>query len=461
MNSMHILHYIYGMPPYRGGGMIKYALDLIEVEEKMGHTVSIIYPGSIYKRNSRKIKIKREKNYYKTKVYRIKNPLPIPLGNGIKDFEWFMSEHGYAIYFEFLKNMKPDVIHIHSLMGIHGSFFEAAKQLNIRMVYTSHDYFGLCPITTLMKEKQSCMENNWKKCSICCRNAFSTTHLMLDQSIVVQKVLQTWIGKKTLDLLMHFKAKLIQKSDSIEMQKKNAMYINEVEYQKLNGYYKDILKKIDFYHFNSEISKEEFVKRIGKVTYSVIPITNSSCVDRRKKRSYHSPLKVGFLGGNNDFKGFPVLYKSISDLWHENCKILLNTYFGTIEREEIFWKQNRPYKYSELEKIMDENDVILVPSIWKETFGLVVVEALSFGVPVIVSENVGAKIFLERKGEIGKVLKGNLYLEIKKCLREITVDRSILEKWNANICEADFDFSMEKHGKKIVNICYEEKYDEK
>ncbi|MCM1044065.1 MAG: glycosyltransferase [Candidatus Gastranaerophilales bacterium] len=42
-------------------------------------------------------------------------------------------------------------------------------------------------------------------------------------------------------------------------------------------------------------------------------------------------------------------------------------------------------------KIFDETDVLIAPSIWYETFAYTVVEALSYGVPVIVTKNVGAK----------------------------------------------------------------------
>jgi len=41
-------------------------------------------------------------------------------------------------------------------------------------------------------------------------------------------------------------------------------------------------------------------------------------------------------------------------------------------------------------------DVLAVPSSWMETFGMVVLEALSCGVPVIVTEKVGAKDIINR-----------------------------------------------------------------
>lgn len=52
------------------------------------------------------------------------------------------------------------------------------------------------------------------------------------------------------------------------------------------------------------------------------------------------------------------------------------------------------YNYSELETIFENTDVLVVPSVWYETFGYTVLEALSYGVPVIMSDTVGAKDIL-------------------------------------------------------------------
>lgn len=52
------------------------------------------------------------------------------------------------------------------------------------------------------------------------------------------------------------------------------------------------------------------------------------------------------------------------------------------------------YTYEDLESIFDRTDILAVPSIWSETFGFVVLEALSNGVPVIISGTVGAKDIL-------------------------------------------------------------------
>ena len=52
-----------------------------------------------------------------------------------------------------------------------------------------------------------------------------------------------------------------------------------------------------------------------------------------------------------------------------------------------------------------EIDILIVPSKWKESFGLVVLEALSYNVEVYVSENVGAKDLLYRNKIFSNIME--------------------------------------------------------
>ncbi len=72
-------------------------------------------------------------------------------------------------------------------------------------------------------------------------------------------------------------------------------------------------------------------------------------------------------------------------------KFELHIYTNTnVEREYITHKQEG-YPYSQLEEIFDNTDLLIAPSQWYETFGFTVLEALSYGVPVMVTDSVGAK----------------------------------------------------------------------
>ena len=82
---------------------------------------------------------------------------------------------------------------------------------------------------------------------------------------------------------------------------------------------------------------------------------------------------------------------------------------------------------------------------------MVVLEALSYGVPVILSECVGAKdILLEHTGMglIVKPDKGALQDVISKMYRH----REILQKMNQEICDWQTDFSVEKHVGAMIGL---------
>ena len=68
------------------------------------------------------------------------------------------------------------------------------------------------------------------------------------------------------------------------------------------------------------------------------------------------------------------------------------------------------FSQPELKDIFSNADVLVAPSVWYETFGFTVLEALSYGVPVIVSDHVGAKDIV---GEGGILFKSNEYTQLK------------------------------------------------
>ena len=107
----------------------------------------------------------------------------------------------------------------------------------------------------------------------------------------------------------------------------------------------------------------------------------------------------------------------------------LNIFFTPFEVSP-YMKVHGRYNYSDLEKIFDETDILVAPSVWYETFGYTVLEALSYGVPVLISDTVGAKdILADGAGiVIEQMTKEKLLHEIE----QLTPER--LEKMNEEIC---------------------------
>ena len=104
------------------------------------------------------------------------------------------------------------------------------------------------------------------------------------------------------------------------------------------------------------------------------------------------------------------------------------------------------FKQEDLKVIFANTDVLVAPSVWYETFGFTVLEALSYGVPVIVSDRVGAKDIL---GKAGIVIKAGSVEELKNAIKDLTLDRQ------KNMRQAIKDSIEIMDWKKFVKCNYE------
>lgn len=170
---MRILHYFLGFPPYRTGGLTKYAFDLMNSQAEMGEKVAALWPGRMRLFHSG-VSVERKRDVGQIENYELINPLPIPLDEGISSQEIYTKSCDKTVYQSFLSKICPDVIHIHTLMGLHREMIVAASEMGIRTVFTTHDYFGICPKVTLYRQGAACeQDHNCEDCVQCNRHALS------------------------------------------------------------------------------------------------------------------------------------------------------------------------------------------------------------------------------------------------------------------------------------------------
>lgn len=420
---MNILHYSLGFPPFRRGGMTKYCIDLIEQQLKDGHKVSMIWPGRI-KKYGYKIKIKKKMNYkidnlFFCESYEIINPLPISLLNGINNINAFTQKKDELVFKYFLEEKKIEVIHIHTLMGLPKEWIQIAKKLNIKLVYTTHDYFGICPKWGLMYKGKVCEDDlGCTKCVDCNKTALSLKKIKILQSNFY-KYIKEWKIIKALRKQhnTNLYEKLIDNYDENIFSDKEIFKYAE-EYKNLRNYYIYILENMDLIHFNSYNTEKIFNKYFStQKNGQVVSITHSSISDNREVRKYNNKLNIGYLGPITEHKGFFLLKKVCDDIYSEGNKSFRLHIFNQYHTKEDYIIEHKPYKYSELRKIMSYIDVLVVPSLWNETFGFTVLESLSYGVPVIISDKVGAKdLIINNKS--GIVFNGH-FDELKNILLEL------------------------------------------
>lgn len=448
---MNILHYSLGLPPYRTGGLTKYSVDLMINEYKHKNNVILLFPGSFNYISHTKV-IKSDK-YFGIEVYELINPLPVPLVFGIKQPKYFYKKVDKDIYLKFLKDVKPDVIHIHTLMGIHKEFFEAANELNIATIYTSHDYFGLCFRANFINHNGEICSNP-NACENCSFNSYDIKLLHLMQSKIYRKLKDSSVVK---ELRKYKKNSTKSKEVTSTSDSKLNISSSQEEFIKLRNYYLDIFKLINKFHFNSSTAREVF-ERFLHTNGEVISITHSHIKDNRKLKAYtdkEKPLRITYIGPIDVYKGFYLLIEALNELVENNTQNWHLSIFGGVIKsydayDKRFYRFCGKFDHKDLEKIFDDTDVLVIPSIWKETFGFIGLEALSFGVPVIITDNVGFKDIILNKN-VGIIIKPNKD-ELINELENVINNRGILRTMNKNIMNMEFNYLIDQHTREILDF---------
>ncbi|EHA1006160.1 glycosyltransferase family 4 protein [Clostridium perfringens] len=438
---MRILHYSLGLPPYRSGGMTKYVND-IALEQSNYDDVNILFPG-VVKAINKEVKIKYNCNLNGVKVYEIINPLPVSLLNGIKNIDRYIENKDEKVFLEYLKKMKFDIVNIHTFMGLPKEFLQACKKMDIKIVYTTHDYFGICPKVNLLDfENNICSNYNFKKCIKCNVNGNS-----YKKNLVLQSKLYRFLKSiKFLD----------SKKDCIKFLKKRSKKFKEKniketkeDYEILFKYYKEMFLLIDKFIFNSSVTKSVFRKFLD-VDGEIINLTHKSISDNRKRKEYlNKELKISFLGGDKKYKGYDLIINIMKSLNKKGINNIYLNIYGTNKKSKelnsLNIKFNGFYNYSMLNEIFSNTDLLIVPSLCFETYGFVTLEALSYGVPVLITETVGSKDILNNK-ELKKGIICN-YNDIENNIINIYKNRNILKEFNRNILSDSFDFDITTHCK--------------
>lgn len=419
---MKILHYFLGFPPYRSGGLTKYAFDLMGAQVDDGNEVVALWPGKIIRYGTNPI-IKKRKNFFGIVNYELINPLPISLDEGISQFEVYTSPCNQQIYTSFLLKESPDVIHLHTLMGIHKEFISAAVNLKIKTVYTSHDYFGLCPKVTLFRYDTCCDDDDGcRNCVQCNSKALSLMQIQIMQSPLYRILKDTLFIRK---MRSHHRSNFIAEERIPNMSNTNVGELAE-KYRSLRAYYVEMYETIDLIHFNSTLAESIFKRYINPKESVVVSITHKDIMDNRNNPHVDSTkLRILFLAPAKPYKGFEVLKNALDELWNKGMKNFELRVFSPVAAASPYMVIKKDgFSHVELSDIFANVDVLIAPSVWYETFGFTVLEALSYGVPVIVSDHVGAMDLVDNPQMIIAANDvGKLMALISEMLKSIETDR--------------------------------------
>lgn len=423
---MKVLHYSLGFPPFRSGGLTKYCTDLMLSQKERGHEVALLWPGEINRIKA--FSIKRRRDVLGLKSFEVINPLPVPYDEGVKAVQPYIAKRDPDVYLHFLELYEPDVLHVHTIMGAAEGLFETAHDLGVRMVFTTHDYFPVCPRVSLYRNGSRCIEEkSCLDCPQCNAEGLGHRQIALLQS-PAYRIFKDHAAMRTLRSRHRLGVAERQFDDSPESMPQSSVE----DYRILRQRNIRILSRFDVIHANSSIAAAIYRHYLPQSKIEVVPVTHRDMhkVNPSTGRDMSGCWQIGYLGPASDAKGYYLLLESLRSLWEKGVKFELSVY-GAFKHTEPFLKVHPRYGYAEIDSVFERMDVLVVPSVWPETFGFTVMEALCHGVPVVVSENVGAKDILDDGfGAIFPPRPADCEAAIASCL-----DKDALESMRGSIAE--------------------------
>lgn len=415
----------------------------------MGHDVLMLWPGTYWAKNN-KVAFRTHKPFChdgeSIGSIELVNSLPVPLLNGISDIPAYTQRKSFTAIRRFLGDAEIEAVHAHTLMGLPSELVLACADLEIPCVFTTHDYFGICPHWMLFRSGDVCTDDHdCRFCSGCCRDSLSIWKIRLLQSRLYAKVKET----SAIRLLRGRENDIVNKRVAEDVSE-GSLEDGE-RYKALRKFYLGMLNGFSFIHYNSTGTRDVYQRYLSdRGRGEVISITNAEIIDHRKRRSPHNAVRFGYCGPADLHKGFDLLIESCDRVFEDGGSEFELHLFNKSPVEREYVVQHGPYQYGDLAHVMDQIDMLVVPSIWYETFGFTALEAMSYGVPVLLSDRVGARDLVAAGGG-GCVVSpdpNSLAAEIQR----LVSSPKLLKEMNAQICDGAAPKSIESHVREIIRL---------
>ena len=267
---------------------------------------------------------------------------------------------------QLISDISPHIIHTGNLCGLSCIIWHIAKKFQIPIVHTLRDYYLLCPQQSMIKEARSCD----RQCLVC--YSYSLAKKMLSQHV------DAVVGISNFILNRH-----LQFSDF-----KNASY--------------------------RCVIPNSIVK---------LPIIQKS-----------KQFRIGYIGRLSPEKGIELMVEAFMKSNHQGYQLVIagegnKQYVARLkdkfQLESVhFIGKSNPLDFFNL------IDLLIVPSLWDEPFGRVVIESYVFHIPVLIADN-GGLSELHKLG-VSKLFSTESFEPLQKLLNEyfsgdLTFDESIFD----------------------------------
>lgn len=422
---MNVLHVGWGFRPWRGGGLIQYAEDLMRIQAERGYRVGYFFSGRRYPFMTRpSLRTWRRDGISMFEI--VNGAIEIIPDRGVLgprlDLEDPFAETSLR---SVLVALEPDVVHIQELAGLPSSIIDVVKERGTPILMTLQDYLPLCPVVKLVDVRNAtCLSADvGQTCVRCCSAA--PEHAGLLSGFTVRYEIKRRVPSGVVRAIRTATGCLKgsgQRAPQSSGEPGTLRSPGELPggthpwsaslYQERRETGVRRLNRVDLL-----IAMSHRVKRIyeelgvHEERMRVLHLTNAHFAQLGPKRHIRVEPPVTFAVSNalaNPAKGARVVLDALRFLKEAGTaarfRLLVFGIVGAEFARELTSHENVTlcghYDVSSLDAILEDVDVGIVPSTWEEAYGYVGIEFLAKGIPVI-GNRIGGIVDYTVPGETG------------------------------------------------------------
>ena len=379
-NVLRIVHLVHGWPPFQHGGTELYAYWLTRRQRESHHVAVYARYADPGRAEGDAVEMLDDgvRVRFITNNFTARNPIR---RNAIRDRR---IERDFK---RFLKEEKPDLLHVHHLAGHAFSLVRVAKRLKIPVVLQIQDWWFQCArVNRYHRDGTRCSGPSLAKCAAC----VTLTRLPLMNRFV--HVIRARAARAA-------------------------------------------LRACDAYVVGSKAIRDDY----ALANAHVIPYGIALKADRARPPAT-KPIRFGYVGSIAPHKGVHTAVEGMRGIDPRDATLHLwgdrsafPDYLPDVKTEGRFREEDKVRVFASM-------DVLLVPSIGLESFGLAAREAMASGVPVIATsggalDEMPAEFF--PPGDAAA---------LRAIVQRLIDDPSIIDRWRARLPQPKRD---DEHAKEI------------